>query len=530
MSAVPFRNENTWFHANRSPEALEAFHAGYENALKDVRGRIGRTFPIVIDGREETGAGTFDDVNPSDGREVLGRFQKGTPELVERAVRAAKAAQPAWEAVGHEERARVLDRAAAAMAARKLELAAIMTLENGKNRVEAIYDVDEAIDFLRYYAYVIRERRGFETPMGSPFPEERCTSVMRPWGVFGVIGPFNFPLAIPTGMTSGALVTGNAAVLKPASDTPWIAFELYGILRGAGVPGGVLHYVTGGGREVGQPLIDHPLLDGLVFTGSRDVGMRNYASFVGTRPRPYVCEMGGKNAIVVTARADLGKAVDGVIRSAFGFGGQKCSACSRAYAHRSVYDEFARRLAEKAKALEVGSPEARDNGFGPVVNAAAVRTYEDAVAKATAAGGRVLAGGRVVRDGPLGAGNFVEPCVVDALPAGHDAFRTEYFVPFLAIAPYDDFERVIDEVNAVDYGLTSGIFSEDPAEVERYFTRAEAGVVYANRARGGSTGAMVGGQSFGGWKFSATTSRGAGGPHYLQQFLREQSRTVDRGS
>ncbi|HVL48992.1 MAG TPA: aldehyde dehydrogenase family protein [Candidatus Thermoplasmatota archaeon] len=526
MTSAGFTNENTWLKASASPEALEAFHHAYEASLKKVRGTLGRTYPMLIGGREVTAAKTFDDTNPANRDEVVARFQKGGPENVDQAVAAARAAQPAWEALGWEKRAALFAKAGDLMAAAKYDLAALMTLENGKNRVEAIYDVDEAIDFLRYYAHQMRANQGYEKKMGEPFPGERCTSVMRPFGVFGVIGPFNFPLAIPTGMATGALITGNTVVLKPASDTPLMSWEYVQIALKAGVPKEAVNFVTGGGREVGQPLLDHPGIDGVVFTGSREVGMKNYATFVGRRPRPYICEMGGKNAIVVTAKADLDKAVDGVLKSAFGFGGQKCSAASRAYVHRSKHDAFIERLAEKARALKVGNPESRDNGFGPVVNEGAVRTYEDAVAKAKAAGGRFVVGGRALKDGSFSKGHFVEPAVVTGLPEGHDAFRSEYFVPFIAVAPYEDIDRVIDEVNAVDYGLTSGIFSEDSSEIQRYFDRVQAGVVYANRARGGSTGAMVGGQSFGGWKFSATTSRGAGGPHYLEQFMREQSRTV----
>jgi 1-pyrroline-5-carboxylate dehydrogenase len=307
-----------------------------------------------------------------------------------------------------------------------------------------------------------------------------------------------------------------------------MAYELYDILAAAGVPSGVLNLVTGGGAEVGQSLMDHPDIDGIVFTGSREVGTKNYGGFVSRRPRPYICEMGGKNAIVVTAKADLSKAADGVARSAFGFGGQKCSAASRCYVHASVATRFGELLTERARKLIVGMAEDRGTDVGPVITERAVKTFEAAVSAAKAAGGRILAGGEVLRAGRLGSGNFVQPTVATGLPEGHEAFRTEYFVPFLTIAEFTDFDAVLREVNAVDYGLTSGIFSEDPREIETFFDRVQAGVVYANRRRGGSTGAMVGAQSFGGWKFSATTDRGAGGPHYLQQFLREQSRTVAR--
>jgi len=518
-----YENENTIFRRLQAG-TLDALDKEYEGALASLRRKVGRTLPMFVAGREVTHEKTFETRDPSTG-EVLARFPSGTTADVDAAVKAAKAAQPAWEALGWEKRADVIARAADIMKERRPELAALMTLENGKNRVEAYYDVDEAIDFLKYYSWQMREHKGYVTTMGKPFPDERCVSVMRPWGVFAVVGPFNFPVAIPCGMTTGALITGNAVVLKPASDTPWCAYEVVRILHDAGVPKDVLSFVTGGGREVGQPLIDHPDVGGLVFTGSREVGMKNYETFIRRMPRPYIAEMGGKNAIVVTEKADLDKAVPGVLKSAFGFGGQKCSAASRCFVHESLYDEFLRRVAAEGKKLKVDLPWKKEADMGPLINKAAVETFRNAVEEAKKDGCQIVVGGNVLTQGEFAKGNFVEPTIVAGLPDAHNAFKTEYFVPFLAVAKYRDFEAVLNEVNSVDYGLTSGIFSEDPKQVERYFDRVQAGVVYANRNRGGSTGAMVGGQSFGGWKFSATTSRGAGGPWYLQQFMREQSRT-----
>ena len=520
---MTFQNENTVFRMAEAGKMGE-LDREYDGALAEVRKRVGGTYPMLIGGREVTAQSTFETRDPSTG-EAIARFPRGTTAEVDAAVKAAHEAQPAWEALGWEARVAVFERAAQLMRERRPMLAALMTIENGKNRVEAYYDVDEAIDFLKYYAWQMREHEGYVTQMGHPFPDEKCVSVMRPWGVFAVVGPFNFPVAIPLGMSVGALITGNTVVMKPASDTPWLAFEVVKLLHDAGVPKEALNFVTGGGREVGQPLIDHPLVGGLVFTGSRPVGMTNYQSFVGARPRPYIAEMGGKNAIIVTENADLDKAVPGVVKSAFGFGGQKCSAASRCYVHESKWDEFSRRLAEETKRLRVDLPWKKEADLGPVINKGSVETYLAAVEAAKKAGGQILAGGERLTQGELAKGYFLAPTVVTGLPEGHEAFRTEYFVPFIALQKYSDFNKVLDEVNAVDYGLTGGIFSEDIAQVQTFFDRAHVGVVYANRARGGSTGAMVGGQSFGGWKFSGTTDRGAGGPWYLPQFLREQSRT-----
>lgn len=520
--AASFENENTVF---RDPARVDR---EFEEAVRDLRKRTGQSFPMLIAGKEVRHEATFDDLDPSTG-EVIARFPKGTEQDVDAAVKAAKAAQPAWEALGWEARAAIFERAADIMRERRPMLSALMCIENGKNRVEAYYDTDEAIDFLKFYARTMRENRGFVVPLGKPFPDETCVSVMRPWGVFAVVGPFNFPVAIPTGMATGALITGNAVVLKPASDTPWTAYEVVRILHDAGVPKDVLSFVTGGGREVGQTLIDHPDVGGLVFTGSREVGMRNYQSFVGKRPRPYIAEMGGKNATVVTKNADLDKAATGVLKSSFGFSGQKCSATSRVYVHESVHDAFVAKLVEKAKKLRVDVPWKKEADMGPLINKKAVETFENAVAAAKKAGCQVLVGGNKVAEGDLAKGFFVQPTIVAGLPHTNDVFRTEYFVPFVAIATFRDNEEAVREVNAADYGLTFGIMSNDPQEVQWFFDRVEAGVQYANRERGSSTGAMVGGQSFGGWKFSGTTDRGAGGPQYLQQFMREQSRTYASG-
>lgn len=525
--ATSFENENTVFRVAQAGKTAE-FDREFEEAYAQLKKSAGRSLPMLIGGAEVAAEKTFEDKDPSTG-EVIARFPSGTKEHAAAAVEAAKKAYPAWSGRPWEERVAVIERAAGIMRERRPMLAALMCLENGKNRTEAYYDVDEAIDFLKYYAWQMREHKGYAIRMGKPFPDETCVSVLRPWGVFAVVGPFNFPVAIPAGMTVGALITGNTVVLKPASDTPWTAYEVVRVLHDAGVPREALNFVTGGGRDVGQPLIDHDDVDGLVFTGSREVGMKNYQSFVGKRPRPYIAEMGGKNAIVVTKNADLDKAATGVVKSAFGFSGQKCSAASRCFVHEDVYDRFMPLLVEKAKKLRVDMPWKKEADLGPLINAAAVKTFQDAVDEAKKAGCDVLVGGHALKTGEFAKGNFVEPTVVAGLPNAHNAFRTEYFVPFIAVAKFRDLDAVIAEVNSVDYGLTSGIFSNDPKDVQKYFDQVHAGVVYANRERGGSTGAMVGGQSFGGWKFSGTTSRGAGGPHYLQQFMREQSRTYAGG-
>ena len=293
----------------------------------------------------------------------------------------------------------------------------------------------------------------------------------------------------------------------------------------AGVPAGVFNFVTGGGSTAGQELIDNKDIDGIVFTGSKDVGMhliRDNASR--PFPRPLIIEMGGKNPALIMRSADLDKATDGVMRSAFGAQGQKCSACSRVYVAKPVRDEFVKLLVDKTKKIKIGNPLNRDVYLGPVINEDAVKTYERAVAQARADGGKILTGGRRLTDGELAHGYFVEPTIIDGLPTRHPLFSEELFVPITVLGDMTTLDEAIDLANGTEYGLTAGIFSEDDREIQQFFDRIQAGVTYANRRAGATTGAWPGINSFGGWKASGSTGRGTGGPYYVQQFMREQSR------
>jgi 1-pyrroline-5-carboxylate dehydrogenase len=293
----------------------------------------------------------------------------------------------------------------------------------------------------------------------------------------------------------------------------------------AGVPAGVFNFVTGSGSTAGQELIDNKDIDGIVFTGSKDVGMHLIRDNA-TRPfpRPLVIEMGGKNPALIMPSADLDKASDGVMRSAFGAQGQKCSACSRVYVSKPIRDEFVRLLVEKTRKIKIGNPLNRDVYLGPVINEEAVKTYERAIAQAKADGGKILTGGRRLTDGDFAHGYFVEPTVIDGLPTSHQLFSEELFVPITVVGDVISLDEAIDLANSTEYGLTAGIFSEDDREIEQFFNRIHAGVTYANRRAGATTGAWPGINSFGGWKASGSTGRGTGGPYYVQQFMREQSR------
>src|SRR5215210_5248339 len=479
-------------------------HNAFDAALEQLRGNLGKSYGLIINGEERPGAGAFEVRSPSDNQVLIGQFAIGTELDVHDAVAAARAAFPAWSQLPWQERVSIMRRAAALIREQKFRLAALLILEAGKNRIEA--------------------NDGFARQLDSLDPAERNRSVLRPFGVWAVLAPFNFPHALSVGMSSGALLAGNTVVYKPASATPLSGYELARIYADAGVPAGVFNYVSGSGEAVGDPLTRHPDVDGVVFTGSREVGWELYKEFSTDFPKPCITELGGKNPTIVTRNADLDKAVEGVARSAFGYSGQKCSACSRVYVEEPVYDEFMERLTQRTKELVVGDPTDRETYVGPVIDQRAVRRYEDALASAQ--GGQVRTGVQRLRGGIFDRGTYVAPTVVDGLPLDHALFKKEIFLPFIVVAPVKGLDQAIEEANDTDYGLTAGIFSEDREEIDTFFDRIEAGVVYANRKGGATTGAWPGCQSFAGWKASGSTGKGGLGPYYVQQFMREQSQTV----
>jgi 1-pyrroline-5-carboxylate dehydrogenase len=417
-----------------------------------------------------------------------------------------------------------LRRAAGLIRERKYDLAAVMSLEVGKSRLEAMGDAEESADLIDYYCQQVEDADGFVRPMGRITPVERNTDVLRPYGVFACIAPFNFPLALSAGMSSAALAAGNAVVYKPAEDTPWTGLRLYEIYRDAGLPAGVFNLLIGQREEIGDPLWQHPAVDGVVFTGSKAVGMRIHAGLSGRWIKPCLLELGGKNAAIVMPSADLDAASEGVMRSAFSLQNQKCSATSRVYVHRAVAEPLLQRLLERTRAMRMGDPSERDVFFGPVINERAVERYERAAAQARSEG-TVLMGGARLAGGIFDRGHFVAPTIA-RLPLTSSLFREELFVPLLAMGEVESLDQALAETNAVDYGLTAGIFSSDRGEVERFFDQVEAGVCYANKRTGATTGAWPGAQPFCGWKGSGSTGKGGCGPYYVAQFMREQSRTL----
>ena len=517
-----FQNEYT-FGRYISAGKEEEFHANYERAVEEIGRTFGRTYPMIIGGKDVfSSEGTFDDISPSNTELVLGKFQKGTRQDANNAIAAARMAFEEWSQKPYHDRARIYRKVADIISEEKFRLAAEMSFENGKNRFEAIADVDEAIDFPRYYAEQLEINKGYESEGGKVLPNEHVKAILKPYGVWSVIAPFNFPLAIATGMSAGASIVGNTIVLKPASDTPLMSYELCRIMERAGLPPGVYNFVTGPGSTVGVELVENPGVSGVVFTGSWDVGSKSLAEFERKMPRPFIAEMGGKNATIVSESADLDRATEGVMRAAFGYAGQKCSACSRVYVHENLKNEFVEKLVRKTSQLKVGDPTVKDTFLGPVINETAYGNYQRYIQEAKSAG-RIATGGRIL--GNLGKGYFVEPTIITDIPADHRLVKTELFVPILTVETFSSLDDAIGRVNAVDYGLTSGIFSNDRSEIEKFFQKVNAGVLYANRITGSTTGAMVGVQSFGGWKRSGSSGKGTGGPYYLQQFLREQSQS-----
>ena len=519
------RTQQKITYATMTADRMEDLHRELDVAIERVKATFGRSYPMVIGGREVRASSEFDDRSPIDTRILLGRFQSGGRQEVRDAIAAARAAFPAWSARPWTERVALLKKVANRIRDHRWELSALMGYEAGKNRLECVGDVEESADLIEYYCDQVALHHGFETKLGTLGPGEENYSVLRPYGVWAVISPFNFPLALAAGPSGGALVAGNTVVFKPASATPLVGYKLVEMMNEAGIPGGVFNFVTGGGSTAGQELIDNAGIDGIVFTGSKDVGMHLIRDN-GTRPlpRPLVIEMGGKNPALVMRSADLDKASDGVMRSAFGAQGQKCSACSRVYVTKTVRDEFVRLLVEKTKKIKIGNPLHRDVYLGPVINEEAVKTYERAIAQAKADGGKILTGGRRLTDGEFAHGYFVEPTIIDGLPTTHPLFGEELFVPITVVGDVVSLDEAIDLANGTEYGLTAGIFSEDDREIQQFFDRVHAGVTYATRRAGATTGAWPGINSFGGWKASGSTGRGTGGPYYVQQFMREQSR------
>jgi 1-pyrroline-5-carboxylate dehydrogenase len=505
----------------------EEMHTRFDQAIAEVKGRLGREVGMIIDGKEHFSTEKFENRSPADTNVLLGVFQKGTAADADLAMTAAARAFPAWSHTPWQERVRLVRKAAEIMDRRTYEMGVIVSMEVGKNRMEGLGDIAETADLLRYSCDRMEANNGFIVEMGrDPLVgfTARNLSVLRPYGVWLVISPFNFPAALTGGPAGAALVTGNTLVMKPATDTPWTARCIAECFREAGIPDGVYNYVTGPGGSLGQALIDDPRVAGITFTGSYDVGMKIGRDFSSGRwTRPAILELGGKNPAIISKNANLDDAAIGLMRSAFGLQGQKCSACSRIFIERPVYEQVLGKLLELTSKLVIGDPLDRKVYTGPVVNKGGYRDYQTFCAELEKAG-RIVTGGKVLTEGAYANGFFCAPTIAVDVPADHRLWQEEMFLPITMAAPFDTLDEAMRRANDVQYGLTAGFYgSED--EVDWFFDHIQAGVTYANRPQGATTGAWPGFQPFGGWKGSGSSGKNAGGLYYLPLYMHEQIQT-----
>jgi len=506
----------------------EELHTRFEAAMQRVRARLGGSHALHIAGTDRLTEGLLEKRNPADREQLLGRFAAAGTADADAALRAAHAAFPAWKRMPAAGRARLLRRVGELIAERVYDIAAALTLEVGKNRMEALGEAQEAADFFQTYCDDFERAGGFahtlpDDPLRSHVSHNR--SVLKPYGAWVVITPFNFPIALAAGPVAAALITGNTVVLKGATATPWAGRLLADCIRDAELPPGVFNYLSGSSGAIGAALIEHPLTAGVTFTGSFEVGRQIAVKLQGgSYPRPCIAEMGGKNACIVTARADLERAASGILRSAFGMGGQKCSALSRLYVDRQVAEPLTARLLEQLRSLAIGDPSRRENWLGPVATQSGYEDFARYAAALGEGGARILSGGEQLREGALGRGFFVRPTLAEA-PLTHPLWEKEMFLPILMIHRVTSNEEAMQLANASPLGLTAGFYGASD-EISWFQENIEAGVTYANRPQGATTGAWPGYQPFGGWKGSGTTGKAIASFYYLPQYLREQSQTV----
>jgi 1-pyrroline-5-carboxylate dehydrogenase len=510
-----FRNEPlTDFDKPEERAAMEA-------ALAKVAGEFGREYPVVIGDQRITGLKTWTSINPAMKSQVLGTFNKATREHVDQSIDIAVTTFESWKKAPVEVRAGLLVRVASLLRERKHEFSAVMIYEVGKTWAEADADTAEAIDFCEYYAREAYRYAG-QQPIVK-IASENNELIYLPLGVGAVIPPWNFPLAIMAGMTTAAVVTGNTVVLKPSSDAPWIAYRFFALLEEAGMPPGVVNFVSGSGAEVGDPMVMHPKVRFISFTGSKEVGL--HINEEAAKPREgqiwikrVVAEMGGKDAIIIDREtASLDEAASAAVAAAFGFQGQKCSACSRLIVDAAVYDRVVEMVAEKTKALRIGRPDDAESQVGPVVSQSAMKKIKEYIDKG-ASEGRIVAGGNV-RDTE---GFYIEPTVIADVDPKATIAQEEIFGPVLAIIKANDFDHALQIANDSEFGLTGAVFTANEEKLRRAQDEFFVGNLYLNRK---CTGALVGVHPFGGFNMSGTDSK-AGGRDYLGLFL--QAKAISR--
>ena len=509
----------------------EEFHKGFDAAVAKIKSNLGKEWSMIINNQDVYADEKWDDHSPINTDWVLARMQKGNARHAEQAIAAARAAFPKWSRTPWQERVRLVRKAASLLEQRILDLGAAMSLEVGKNRMESLGDVQESADLMYFSAKMMEENKGFIKEMGKdPLVGYDSTniSVLRPYGVWLVVSPFNFPFALTAGPTGAALVAGNTVVIKPATDTAWVVRLYAECLRDAGLPDGVLNFVTGPGSTLGQALVDSKELDGATFTGSFDVGMKMYRDFAQRNyVRPVILELGGKNPAIVSRHANLEDAATGIVRSAFGLQGQKCSAASRVIVEEPVYEDLIGLLKDKTEKLVIGDPTERGVFLGPVINQSSYNDFKNFTEEINQGGGHFLTGGHVKSSGIFDKGYYCEPTFVTDLPFDHRLWQYEMFLPIATIGKVSNLDEAMKIANNVNYGLTAGFYGSLP-ETEMFFDKIEAGVTYANRPQGATTGAWPGFQPFGGWKGSGSSGKNAGGTYYLPLYMHEQIHTLVR--
>lgn len=488
-----------------------------EEALQHVEQQLGKTWPLVIDGKEIQVDSTFASVNPANPSQVIGYFQNGTVEHATQAIEAADRAFASWSKVPAAERVDFIFRVSKILQERRFELSAWLVYEVSKSWAEADGDIAELIDFAEYYARQMLRLAGPQEVV--PFPGEDTSLVYIPLGVGAIIPPWNFAGAIMGGMTMAAIVAGNTAVLKPASTSPAIAAVFMDILREAGLPDGVVNFITGPGGSIGDALVDHPRTRFIAFTGSKEVGIRINERAAKVHPgqiwlKRTILEMGGKDSIVVDETADLDAAAEGIVAAAFGFQGQKCSACSRAIVVDSVYDQVLEKSLEHARKLNMGDPSKYGTYMGAVIDDKAFRKIRDYI-EIGRNEGRLLLGG----ESPDGEGYFIPPTIIADVDPQAKISQEEIFGPVLAFIKAKDYDDALQIANNTEFGLTGAVYSKDEQRLERAREDFHVGNLYLNRK---CTGAMVGAHPFGGFNMSGTDSK-AGGPDYLLLFTQAKS-------
>ena len=488
-----------------------------QNALDRVKGKLGQTYSLKLGGQEMTTDDTFTSFNPGNIDEVIGHFQKAGEREADMAVKAASEAFKSWSRVSVEERANCLFKASDIMRERRMELAAWMVYEVGKSWAEADGDVAETIDFLEFYGQEALRYSGKKEVVS--FSGESPYMEYIPLGVGIIIPPWNFPLAITSGMATAAIVSGNTIVLKPSSDAPATAYQLVSIMEEAGLPPGVLNYLTGPGALAGEKLVRHPKTRFISFTGSMEVGLginKAAAEMVDGQVwiKRVVAEMGGKDAIIVDSEANLEEAAIGVVSSAFGYNGQKCSACSRLIVVEDVHEELMKKVVEKTSALKLGDPTERTNFMGPVVNESSIRKIEEYVEIGKEEGELLIGGER-----GEGNGYYYKPTIFDGIDRGARLAQEEIFGPVLAVLKAKDFDDALDIANDTIFGLTGAVFTDNNDKWEKSVREFHVGNLYRNRK---CTGALVGVHPFGGFNMSGTDSK-AGGADYLLLFQQAKS-------